>query len=375
VRLAFALFKYFPFGGLQQDMLRIALAAVERGHSVKVFCGQWQGEVPSQFEVVSVPMGGGSNASKDASFVTGLTAALKQHEIDLLVGFNRMPGLDVYYGADSCFAAKVYEMRSWFARFLPRYKHHLSYEKAVFSAASNTHTLLISKPEKEVFKQYYQTPEKRLHLLPPGIRRDRVANQKSAELGRAKRAELGMADDEKLLLMVGSGFRTKGLDRAIIALANLPEAEKARVKFFVAGQDKSKRFMRLIKKMDVENRVTFLGGRDDVPELLLAADLLIHPAYRENTGTALLEAMVAGLPVVATDVCGYSHYISDFEMGAVLSSPFNQTQLNQTVADLLFEEQISWQARGAKFSSTADIFDLPERAVEQLEVIARGDYG
>ena len=235
MRLAFALFKYFPFGGLQQDMLRIAMAATERGHSVKVFCGEWQGDIPVSIKVVNVTMVGSSNASKDASFVTGLTAALKQHEIDLLVGFNRMPGLDVYYGADSCFAAKVYEMRSWFTRFLPRYKHHLNYEKAVFSAASNTHALLISKPEKEVFKQYYQTPEQRLHLLPPGIRRDRVANQKSGALRKAKRAELNVIDSEKLLLMVGSGFRTKGLDRAIIALANLPKAEKAKVKFFVVG--------------------------------------------------------------------------------------------------------------------------------------------
>lgn len=374
MRLAFALFKYFPFGGLQQDMLRIAMAATERGHSVKVFCGEWQGDIPVSIKVVNVTMVGSSNASKDASFVTGLTAALKQHEIDLLVGFNRMPGLDVYYGADSCFAAKVYEMRSWFTRFLPRYKHHLNYEKAVFSAASNTHALLISKPEKEVFKQYYQTPEQRLHLLPPGIRRDRVANQKSGALGKAKRAELNVIDSEKLLLMVGSGFRTKGLDRAIIALANLPKAEKAKVKFFVAGQDKSKRFMRLMKKMDVESRVVFLGGRDDIPELLLAADLLIHPAYRENTGTALLEAMVAGLPVVATDVCGYSSYIRDFDMGIVLASPFNQSQLNQAVADLLFDEQTSWQARGVKFATTADIFDLPVRAVEQLEAIARRAY-
>ena len=374
MRLAFALFKYFPFGGLQQDMLRIAMAATERGHSVKVFCGEWQGDIPVSIEVVNVTMVGSSNASKDASFVTGLTAALKQHEIDLLVGFNRMPGLDVYYGADSCFAAKVYKMRSWFTRFLPRYKHHLNYEKAVFSAASNTHALLISKPEKEVFKQYYQTPEQRLHLLPPGIRRDRVANQKSVALGKAKRAELNVIDSEKLLLMVGSGFRTKGLDRAIIALANLPKAEKAKVKFFVAGQDKSKRFMRLIKKMDIESRVIFLGGRDDIPELLLAADLLIHPAYRENTGTALLEAMVAGLPVVATDVCGYSSYIRDFDMGIVLSSPFNQSPLNQAVASLLFDEQTSWQARGVKFAATADIFDLPLRAVEQLEAIAKGAY-
>lgn len=374
MRLAFALFKYFPFGGLQQDMLRIALAAVERGHSVKVFCGQWQGEVPSQLEVVNVPMAGGSNASKDASFVAGLAVVLKQHEIDLLVGFNRMPGLDVYYGADSCFAAKVYELRSWFSRFLPRYKHHLSYEKAVFSTAVSTHALLISKPEKQVFIQYYQTPEKRLHLLPPGIRRDRVANKQSPAIGKAKRVELGVSDDEKLLLMVGSGFRTKGLDRAIIALANLPSAEKATVKFFVAGQDNPKRFNDLIKKLSVENQVNFLGGRSDIPELLLAADLLIHPAYRENTGTALLEAMVAGLPVVATDVCGYSSYISDFDMGIVLASPFNQSQLDQAVADLLFDEQTPWQPRGLKFAASADIYDLPIHAVKQIEAIAKGDY-
>ncbi len=374
MRLAFALFKYFPFGGLQQDMLRIAVAAVERGHSVKVFCGEWQGDVPPQLELVSVPMAGGSNASKDASFVAGLTAALKQHEIDLLVGFNRMPDLDVYYGADSCFAAKVYELRSWFSRFLPRYKHHLSYEKAVFSPAVNTHVLLISRPEKDVFKQYYQTPEKRLHLLPPGIRRDRVANAQSPALAAAKRVELGVSDDEKLLLMVGSGFRTKGLDRAIIAVANLPSTERAKVKFLVAGQDNPKRFASLIKKLGIENQVNFLGGRSDIPELLLAADLLIHPAYRENTGTALLEAMVAGLPVVATDVCGYSSYISDFDMGVVLSSPFNQNQLNEAVADLLFDEQTAWQQRGLKFVATADIYDLPIHAVEQIEAIARGDY-
>ena len=132
--------------------------------------------------------------------------------------------------------------------------------------------------------------------------------------------------------------------------------------------------MRLIKKMDVESRVIFLGGRDDIPELLLAADLLIHPAYRENTGTALLEAMVAGLPVVATDVCGYSSYIRDFDMGTVLVSPFNQLQLNQAVADLLFDEQTSWQVRGVNFASSADFFDLPVRAIEQLEAIARGAY-
>ena len=64
----------------------------------------------------------------------------------------------------------------------------------------------------------------------------------------------------------------------------------------------------------------FLGGRSDVPRFLLGADLLIHPAYHENTGTALLEALVAGLPVLVTDVCGYAHYIAEADAGRVLPS-------------------------------------------------------
>lgn len=45
-----------------------------------------------------------------------------------------------------------------------------------------------------------------------------------------------------------------------------------------------------------------LKGRSDIPRFLLGADLLIHPAYNENTGTVLLEALVAGLPVLVSAV-------------------------------------------------------------------------
>ena len=45
------------------------------------------------------------------------------------------------------------------------------------------------------------------------------------------------------------------------------------------------------------------------------ADLLIHPAYNENTGTVLLEALVAGLPVLVSAVCGYAHYIAEADAG------------------------------------------------------------
>ncbi|MFX5530075.1 glycosyltransferase, partial [Acinetobacter baumannii] len=83
------------------------------------------------------------------------------------------------------------------------------------------------------------------------------------------------------------------------------------------------------------DQVQILKGRSDIPRFLLGADLLIHPAYNENTGTVLLEALVSGLPVLVTDVCGYAHYIAEADAGRVLPSPFEQDSLNRLLAEML----------------------------------------
>ena len=54
MQLAFCFYKYFPFGGLQRDFLRIALACQSRGHAVRVYTLEWSGDVPAGFEVVIV---------------------------------------------------------------------------------------------------------------------------------------------------------------------------------------------------------------------------------------------------------------------------------------------------------------------------------
>ncbi len=76
----------------------------------------------------------------------------------------------------------------------------------------------------------------------------------------------------------------------------------------------------------MSDQVQILKGRSDIPRFLLGADLLIHPAYNENTGTVLLEALVSGLPVLVTEVCGYAHYIAEADAGRVLPAPFDQRQ-------------------------------------------------
>ncbi len=371
MNLAFCLFRYFPFGGLQRDFLRIAHECIQRGHTVDVYALKWEGPFDPSLPVTLITPRGLQNHTQSASFVKQLESYLKQRNYDLVVGFNKMPGLDVYYAADTCFQAKARTKHSAWYRFMPRYRHLLAYEKAVFAKDSKTEILLISKAEQPAFMQYYATPAERFHLLPPGIAKDRIAPMNADEIRKAMRQECQISDNEFLVLLVGSGFKTKGLDRILLGLAALSDDFKKRTKLYIIGKDNPAPFVKMAKQLNITQQIHFLGGRDDVPQLLLAADLLLHPAYHENTGTVLLEAIVTGLPVLTTAACGYADYIKKANAGIVLSAPFQQAEFNQSLQDMLssLSNRQMWKTNGLAFAKTADIYSMPERAVDIIEAL------
>jgi UDP-glucose:(heptosyl)LPS alpha-1,3-glucosyltransferase len=368
MQLAFCLYKYFPFGGLQRDFLRIALACLARGHAIRVYTLEWRGEVPSGFEVVCVPVKALSNSRRYAKFTDWVFQDLGRRPADRVVGFNKMPGLDVYFAADPCYEEKARTLRNPLYRLSGRYRHFAAYERAVFSPESRTEILMISPLQQPFFEKHYATPIERFHLLPPGISTDRRAPSNAAEVRAGFRREFGLAEDDLLLLQIGSGFKTKGLDRSLKALAGLPEALRGRTRLMAIGQDEPTFFLRQASALGIADRVGILQGRSDIPRFLLGADLLIHPAYNENTGTVLLEALVAGLPVLASAVCGYAHYIEEAEGGLVVPEPFEQARLDGMLAAMLEDKgaRARWQRKALAFAETADIYSNAERAVDLI---------
>ncbi|MBD3647335.1 MAG: glycosyltransferase family 4 protein, partial [Pseudomonadales bacterium] len=304
--LAFCLYKYFPFGGLQRDFIRVASECRERGYEIRVYTLSWEGEVPKGFDVIVVPVQAITNHTRYHKFYEWVESHLQEYPVKGVIGFNKMPGLDVYYAADPCYEEKAQTQRGFLYRSIPRYRHFSAFEKAVFEPESDTEILMISNVQKPLFLKHYDTPEDRFHLLPPGITTDRIAPENGDEIGRKLREEFGVGDDEYLLLMVGSGFITKGLDRVLLGMDAMPDELRSKTKLIAIGQDNPNAFRRMAGRLGLAEQVTILSGRGDIPRFLLGADLLVHPAYSENTGTVILEAIVAGLPVLATDVCGYA---------------------------------------------------------------------
>ncbi len=367
MRFAFCAYKQFPYGGLSRDMLRIIEECRRRGHELVVYSGEWHGPHPEGVRIKIVSSMGLTNHTRAAVFHRRLQQQVSSTNFDAVVGFNKMPGLDIYYAADYCYVGHVVPRYGLLYRCTPRYHYFRKFERAVFGVDSTTKILCLSEREKSIYQQFHHTPDERFFLLPPTLDRKRLVDRSQQEVVRLRR-DLGVAEDTRVILFVGSGFKTKGLDRAIRALASLPQGTGRDVRLLVIGQDDSRPFQRLARRLCVADRVRFLGGRSDVPELLHAGDLLIHPAYRENTGMILLEAITSGLPVLATEVCGYADHIERAQAGRVLRSPFEQDALNRALAEMLVSEQRGqWRLNGLRYRARADLYSMPARAVEMIE--------
>lgn len=370
MHIAMVLFRYFPYGGLQRDFFHMANLLHQKGHTIEVFTMVWEGDVPDFLKVNRVTVKGFLNYQRYSRFAKKVKQEIDKGSFDAVIGFNKMPGLDFYYAADPCFYAAMAERYfSFLYRYIPRYRYFYQAEAAVFSTESKTKALLIAPKEREKFAQYYCTPLERLYLLPPGIQRNRIRPANASIVRREKRQHLGIGQEQLLVLMIGSGFKTKGVDRALHAFAALPKEFKNRTKFIVIGQDRPAKFLRLAKALKISKNFTILNGSDNIPDFLLAADLLIHPAYRENTGTVLLEALCAGLPVLTTEVCGYAFYIEESQAGCVLPAPFSQHQLNETLRKMLHDDlgRRRWSKNAVAFSKEGDLYSLQEQAVALIE--------
>ena len=279
-----------------------------------------------------------------------------------------MPGLDVYYAADVCYAEKVAQEKGFFYRLTSRYRHYAAFERATFEQGKATQLLMLTDKQIADFQKHYQTEAERFHILPPGIYPDRKYNQQIPNSREIYRQKNDITEQQHLLLQVGSDFTRKGVDRSIEALASLPEALRHNTLLFIVGQDKPRKFEALAEKHGVRANVHFFSGRNDVAELMAAADLLLHPAYQEAAGIVLLEAITAGLPILASSVCGYAHYIEDANCGVVIEEPFRQGMLNEVLREALTQSSLrtAWAENARHYADTQDLYSLPEKAADLI---------
>ena len=182
----------------------------------------------------------------------------------------------------------------------------------------------------------------------------------------AVRAVLGVEADEVLLLAAGALVPRKGLDVLLEALARLP----ANVRLCIAGEGPEREALEArAVAIGVEGRVTWLGRREDLPDLLAASDLFVMPSRAEGLGIAALEAMTAGRAVVASRVGGLGELVVDGETGRLVP-PEDPEALAGALGELCADSQLRERYGGAGPARVAEGF-LPHHMVDAYEELYR----
>jgi glycosyltransferase involved in cell wall biosynthesis len=171
------------------------------------------------------------------------------------------------------------------------------------------------------------TPAKVI-AIPNGLAPQRAAVTKPrAEV----RKELGLADGELAILSAGRIARQKGFEYLIRAAAELVSRLDRPFRVLIAGEGELLDSLQgLCRNLRVDQRVTFLGFRNDLGNLLSAADLVVLPSLWEGLSIALLEAMAAGKPIVTTRI-GSNLEVVRNEETALLVEPGNVGELVDSI--------------------------------------------
>jgi glycosyltransferase involved in cell wall biosynthesis len=123
------------------------------------------------------------------------------------------------------------------------------------------------------------------------------------------RSTLELEEDDILLLCVAALTDHKGHRWLLEALPDVLQQQPRLVVGLAGDGELREELEAQSRRLQIDSRVRFLGYRDDVPDLLRAADLFVLPSHLEGLGTTLMDAMLAGVPIVCTTAGGMKEVV------------------------------------------------------------------
>ena len=125
----------------------------------------------------------------------------------------------------------------------------------------------------------------------------------------------------------------------------------------------------LVKNLQLEHKIKFLGFRDDVPHILSQADIFLQTSLWEGFGLAVVEGMAAGLPVVVSDVPGVKEVVGNTSECGFLVNPLSEVEIAEKVTISIDNPSLR-KTMGENAKTRSGDFDI-ERAIEEHLVLYR----
>ncbi len=211
----------------------------------------------------------------------------------------------------------------------------------MMSSALASKVVAVSEQVRDYALQKERMRPEKLRVIENGIESLELSSLADAKR-LAIRTELAVPKDGQLLLTVGRLTIQKGHTVLLKAIAKIT-AKYPRAVFAFAGEGKQRQKLENeARQLNISDKIRFLGVRQDVAELLLASDVFVQPSLWEGLSLAMLEALLSGTPVLATEVEGVVDVIENDVTGLLLPAG-DEDALAVSMARLLNDKNLHSQ--------------------------------
>ncbi|MBX3442081.1 MAG: glycosyltransferase [Planctomyces sp.] len=293
-------------GGAERALVRIATQLPREQWSPRVLCLGPRGVLADELEAAGVPATClGARSLRDVGIFRRLVRELRMHPPRLLQTFLFHANV---LGRLAAWRAGVPVVVSGVRVAEREQRWHLRLER--LTRGFTTHTVCVSESVAEFAAREMKLPREQVSVIHNGVDFEHFANATPVDL-----STLGIPEDATTLLFVGRLHRQKGVAELIEAITPLFRAD-ARWRLLLVGEGPQEPELRDgIRERGLEPQVRLLGRRDDIPGLMKSASALVAPSLWEGLPNVVLEAMAAGLPVIATRCDGTAELIREEETG------------------------------------------------------------
>jgi glycosyltransferase involved in cell wall biosynthesis/carbonic anhydrase/acetyltransferase-like protein (isoleucine patch superfamily) len=356
-------------GGSEHQMVEIGCRQKSRGHEIKIGCLSKKGPLlavleRNGIEVAEFNPPGGLLGPAGIRQIIRLALFLRRHRFDVFQSHDLYSTL---LGVPAAWLAGVPLILSS-RRDLASWWWYTSRNRWILRQIQNRSNRIIANSQavKEFLVHEDGFDPGRIRVLRNGVDFERFAK---APRDREKLFP-NLAGEDKLIAVVANmNVKSKGHSELVLAGTEIcREFTEAKFLFIGDGVERS-HLQRMVGELDLRDRFLFLGRRNDVAEILACCDLFVLPSWAEGLPNSVLEAMAAGVPVVATRVGGIPEIIED-GVGGLLVPAQNPQALAAAIAQALRDPERARQlARVSQARARAEF--SYERLLAELDSLYR----
>jgi UDP-glucose:(heptosyl)LPS alpha-1,3-glucosyltransferase len=331
-------------GGAERSLFELSSALRSAGCQVEILAAKGGTKVKNIHLLCSDLPG---KRTPFNEFEKALKKYLSENYFDIIHSFLPFDFADIYQPRGGSYPeTTARNIASYSNRFIRQFKNATAFLNFQRSELSRAEARICSNPSGSIiaalsdyvvmqFKNHYSLYDDRIALIRNGVLTDKTVDNRETDKVRAdvlRKLELTEANQPVFFLFVANNFRLKGLDVLIKAMQMAAGSSNRTAYLLVVGNGNPKKYKRLAVKLNIDQKILFLGPVRKINTILSVCDVAVLPTFYDPSSRFILEALASDKPVITTRFNGATDLFTNNRHGKIIDIPENIPALAEAIS-------------------------------------------